>query len=89
MTAFFILLFSLVISPFSTREHPKGISRSYRRSLRYANAHLLDEDSLRFWSWRDFAARYENDISSLLPKCALDNFKRAFTHATSWENSGN
>ena len=51
--------------------------------------HLLDEDSLRFWSRKDFAARYENDISSLLPKCVLGNYKRAFTHATSWENSGN
>ena len=89
MTAFFIPLFSIVISPFQLVNTRRVFHEVIAVAWDMQITHLLDEDSLRFWSWRDFAARYENDISSLLPKCALDNFKRAFTLATSWENSGN
>ena len=85
--------FSIVISPFSTREHPKGISRSYCRSLRYANHSLtrwrqssvLKLEGLRCPIWK----RHIIVVAEVLPKCTLDNFKRAFTLATSWENSGN
>ena len=67
---------------FSKTSKPKSISLSFRCGLRFVKG-------CRPESTCSEVARYENDISSLLPKCSLINFERAVTHASLWENSGN
>lgn len=68
---------------FFSREYPKGISRSYRCGLRYANKSTALTHRKRS-SARSEVARYEHDKSSLVvPKCTLSNIGHALTHATS------